>query len=210
MCISANASLKVFFSTIIGVFIIIEYGTKELKNYNILFSLGIMYAVFMQLVDYFIWIDLDCKKGYNKIVTKLAPMLLYSQPIIILLIGSLLFDNKQIPISLKIVNIFYGLYVIKNIVDNWDKNECTKLSKETGYLNWGWKWQPLGIIYFLLLLTNFLFFARNIYGITFMGLVLLLYIVLFIFKPKNAGELWCFSSPLILLIMFIQQRILKI
>jgi hypothetical protein len=189
------------------VYIIIEYGDKELKKYNILFSLGIMYAVFMQLIDYFIWNDLDCKKGYNKIATQLGPILLYSQPFIVLFMGSLLFPNKQIPIGLKILNVLYGLYAIKTIANHWNLKECTKVSKETGHLNWGWKWEPLIFIYFFLVAINFLFFARNVYGLTAITLVYLLFVVLKKMKPQNAGELWCFSSPVILITMFVLQKI---
>ena len=60
MCVSASASLKSFFSTLIFIGLLLKFGLKKLQKFNLFFSLTILYVILMQLIDYFIWIDIDC------------------------------------------------------------------------------------------------------------------------------------------------------
>ena len=74
MCINANASLSTFIFSIIGSIILIFFGNKKYHKENLLTGLLFIYVAFMQIFEYFMWIDLDDKKGYNKIATILAPL----------------------------------------------------------------------------------------------------------------------------------------
>ena len=46
----------------------------------------------MQLVDFGIWVDLGCKKGYNKFASIIGPIINYLQPIMPFLIAFLVLN----------------------------------------------------------------------------------------------------------------------
>jgi hypothetical protein len=212
MCISAEASLKSFFSTIIFIGLLLKFGLKKMQKFNLYFSLSSFYVILMQLIDYFIWVDLDCKKGFNKIATKLAPLLLFTQPLIMYLVGRKIFPEKKVPNSISIINILYFIYFIVNVIRNWNKNSCTGILEETGHLLWKWKWQPLGYFYLILIVINFSFYANHFYGITALGITLLLLLLMMIFRKENSGELWCFSAaaiPGIILVLQLYKKFIK-
>lgn len=212
MCVSASASLKSFFSTLIFIGLLLKFGLKKFQKFNLFFSLTILYVILMQLIDYFIWIDIDCKKGFNNVATKLGPIIMFSQPLIIYLLGRHIFLERKVPFLLTIINILYLVYLTINVIANWNKNNCTGILEETGHLLWKWKWQPQGYLYFALIAINFLFYANHFYGKTALGITILLLILVSFIRKKSSGELWCFSAaaiPGIILVLQLYKKFIK-
>ena len=165
MCISAEASLKSFFSTIIFIGLLLKFRIKKnARNLIYIFSISSFYVILIAVYRFFIWV-LD-KKGFNKIESKLAPLLLFTQPLIMYLVGRKIFPEKKVPNSISVINILYFIYFIINVIRNWNKNSCTGILEETGHLLWKWKWQPLGYFYLILIIINFSFYTNHFYGIT--------------------------------------------
>lgn len=86
MCISARASIVSFFTNLFSCIALIKFGRPELYFYNLITGFFMIFVSFMQLVDFGIWIDLDCKKGTNKLASILGPLLNHLQPIAMLAI----------------------------------------------------------------------------------------------------------------------------
>ena len=83
MCISARASVFSFLTNLFSCGALLKFGRKELYFYNLLFVIVLMFVSLMQLVDLGIWLDLDCKKGTNKIGSFLGPILNHLQPLVL-------------------------------------------------------------------------------------------------------------------------------
>ena len=83
MCISARASIISFLVNLVSCVALVKYGNNELKFYNTTIAIWMVYVSLMQLVDYGMWIDLDCKTGMNKLATILGPVLNHTQPLVI-------------------------------------------------------------------------------------------------------------------------------
>ena len=121
------------------------------------------------------------------------------------LLSKIIYPNKKLPNIIHIINLLYLIYLLFNLKTKWGYGNCTKISKDTGHLEWKWKWQIISIFYFSLIAINFLSVENNIYGHTAIWISLILYILTFVFKRKNAGELWCFSVILLPIIIFCLQ-----
>ena len=84
MCWNTSVSLNTFvFSMFVLLFIIYnntytEYKIKELQN--IWLCLFLASFIFMQLIEYFIWRNIN-DKYYNKLFSILGTLLIFSQPI---------------------------------------------------------------------------------------------------------------------------------
>ena len=79
MCFSATASILSFtLATAVSIILFI-IGTPTLKCLSI-FSI---YVAVMQLIEYILWKNIKCNK-INQFVTKLIPLYLYLQPIVLL------------------------------------------------------------------------------------------------------------------------------
>ena len=61
MCISARASVVSFFTNLFSCMALIKFGRPELYFYNLVFAGILIFVSLMQIVDFGMWIDLDCK-----------------------------------------------------------------------------------------------------------------------------------------------------
>lgn len=143
MCFSKELSLVSFFSGVCLSLALIIYGSKKYKMQNLLIGIFIIYVSLMQLVDYFIWIDLDCTKGYNKIASLLGYILNLTQPLFAVLLFYVLYGLNS-----TFLFICAGLYTIilmynfKKYID--DKPPCVvpicgyKENCDKKHLRWDW------------------------------------------------------------------------
>jgi hypothetical protein len=142
MCISARASINSFAFNIIGAILLVVFGNKEIKLYNIITAVFFAFVGLMQVVDFGMWIDLGCSLGTNKLASILGPFLNFLQPVAIFLIllfmlkktkiGKQLYDDKitkleeKYPIfrqfsiantkRLNIIHVLNIIYVIAIII----------------------------------------------------------------------------------------------
>tara|TARA_B100000902_G_C27319951_1_gene923691 strand:+ start:1925 stop:2674 length:750 start_codon:yes stop_codon:yes gene_type:complete len=96
MCISAEASINSFFFNLVSVILLIQYGNDNLKLYNLIIGMFAIFTSLMQLVDLGIWLDLDCKRGLNKFVSKVGPILNHLQPTMIFVIAFLVIKYTDV------------------------------------------------------------------------------------------------------------------
>ena len=66
MCYSRDLSLSSLLFGIFSSFTLIYLGNKESSSTNKAIGYYFLFVSFMQLVEYFIWIDIDCDNGFNK------------------------------------------------------------------------------------------------------------------------------------------------
>ena len=168
MCISANASLGAFSTNLIACVALILFGNKDLMHYNVFTAIFLTFVSLMQLVDYGIWKDLDCTKGYNKISSIAGPLLNFSQPILALLLavltlkytkkGKEIYQTKLKPMEsgifkhfsltsnkfnfLKAINLIYIIVFIFAMVAFFVKSntnpELLCTKVANGHLKWSW------------------------------------------------------------------------
>ena len=67
MCISAKVSLNVFSIGVILLLLLNILGNSQYKTHNLYLSFIFIFVILMQIVDYLIWKDIECKTGFNKI-----------------------------------------------------------------------------------------------------------------------------------------------
>jgi len=154
-------------------------------------SLIFLTIVFMQLIEYILWINPTCNM-YNQIASSFVPILLYLQPLLISLIISTMnagdgFFTKYIFYTLSILFLPF-LYLL----DSYGKfNNCIVAS--CGHLDWNI--DDLSFLnYFYYLLMIYLFFIlkdkmlRNI----FLSLSFIFFVYTKMFYKNTFGSVWCF------------------
>lgn len=209
MCFTKELSIKTFIFGLISSFLLIIYGNKESKNTNIVIGIFIIFVSLMQLIEYFIWVDLDCNKGLNKISLLLGPILNHLQPIIIFILCNIYLKSNNIiqPKLMYLLIIIYLIYIIERYYNyvKENKNKCIG-TNSSGHLDWPWKYNFNYIFYFIIeiiILTNY---TNNFNIILFYSVsYVLFFLSMFKFK-KNIGELWCFMVPGTPLINLILQK----
>jgi hypothetical protein len=106
MCYNANVSL---ISYIIGMI-----GNVYLYRLNYIpESIFYTFVIQMQLIEYFLWKNQECKKT-NEIVTKLGILINHLEPIA-LYIGILLFSINTLPLFVHVMVLIY-LVIIYNYI----------------------------------------------------------------------------------------------
>lgn len=212
MCYNKELSLTSFGIGLISSLVLIKLGNKESINTNKAIGIFIIFVSLMQLIDYFIWSDLDCKKGTNKIATFLGPIFNYLQPVIFaILTNYYLKSNNIIPMNYIILfNTVYVLYLLYILyIIHKKSNYCTKQGN-SGHLNWPWKHYFWLYAFFIISFINYTNFINNKNILT---LIIISYIILLlsITKVKEAaGELWCYFVPSLPFVLFGMQKIFNI
>lgn len=199
MCISSKASIFTFFFSIISSIILILFGNIKFKLENTIIGLVMIYVAFMQIFEYFIWIDLDNKKGYNKKASQLGALFNYTQPTILYIFSNIFMKKNNIYINL--LNLLYFIYFITKYYDFLNSKEVvTHVNNK--HLNWNWIKYFNFYFYALTLIINLCYFFTNIkYLIILFIIIIGTFMFSYIKFNQNTSELWCYIVayfPLIL------------
>ncbi len=74
MCFSKDLSLSSFIFGITDSFSLIYLGNEKSSNTNKMIGYYILFITFMQLIEYLIWLDIDCKSGLNNFASIIRPI----------------------------------------------------------------------------------------------------------------------------------------
>lgn len=215
MCWNKDISIIAFIFIIISCYILINLNNnkindKQLKQ-NKIIGFYILFVGIMQLIDYLIWIDLDCKKGFNKLSGILGPLFNYLQPTILIL-ALLIFTKLNFKslnlfeLFIIIVNILYFIYIIITYFVYLKGNICSNV--KSGHLKWSWGNNNIWIIlYFIVSGLNLILYYYYGYNLIPMILGILFLVLSIIYFNQNIGELWCFFVVLIPILEIIRQLI---
>ena len=213
MCFSANASITSFiFATTISI-ILFVIGTSTLKCLSI-FSI---YVAIMQLIEYILWKNIKCNK-INQFITKLIPIYLYLQPIVLL---ALIYYYDISYIQQKyILYILLGYLVIFCIIAyniiKLNRKVCSFIHNKS--LIWGSLRKKFNYIcsnalehvyqyYIYYIGLSIMLFIKEdcIYPIIYSSLSMLSYLYN-AYKRYEWHSYWCYSVnmiPLVLLIVYL-------
>lgn len=189
MCWNAEVSLNTFlFSSFILALVIYnnyftQYKIQELNNIWIYLFLASF--IFMQLIEFFIWKNIN-NKFYNNLFSICATILLIIQPIISIMILS----------NIKIRNLLLLLYlllVIPYSIDKFLNKNIHSVISESGHLRWKF-FDTAPIIWFCWL---FFFLFSFIYEKKYIGIIfglITLFITFINYKNDHTmWSMWCWS-----------------
>lgn len=213
MCYSADLSLTSLSFGIFASLMLINFGSKESSNTNKAIGYFFLFVTLMQLVEYFLWIDMDCVNGFNKAGALLGPILNHLQPVVLLVIATTFLEPANL-ISPSIVipaNILYLIYCgyqyVLYISD--ETNLCVK-TNECEHLDWTWKKDFNYIFYFAISFINVANFYTNTNLMVSFGISYILLIVSIFGFNKNVGEFWCLMVTGVPLINLFMENVLGI
>ena len=213
MCYSKDLSLT---SLIFGVFSslsLIYFGNQQSSSTNKAIGYFFLFVTLMQLVEYFLWIDLDCSNGFNKLGSLLGPILNHLQPIVLLVLANMFLQPANL-IDTKILipaNILYAFYVCVEYIKYVSEplNLCVG-TNACEHLDWSWKKDFNYTWYFIISFINVANFYTNTNLMVSFGLSYVLLIVSIFNFNKNVGEFWCLMVTGIPLINLFMENVLNI
>ena len=189
MCWNEHVSLNTFlFSSFVLLLILYNntYTQYKIKYFdNIWIYLFFISFISMQLIEFFIWRNID-NKFYNHIFSTMAAMLIFIQPVVSLMLLPNI-SLRNILLSAYLV-LFIPYFTYKYITNNVKSQVSNK-----GHLVW--LFFDTNMLLFLGWLFFFLFsfiYTQNFYGLIFC-------IVLFsisyynYYKDKTIGSMWCWG-----------------
>ena len=193
MCWNQYVSLNTFtFSTII--LILIAYNNKytpyKISELNNIFAyIFFMSFITMQLIEFFLWRNLN-NKDINRKLSIAGALLLMVQPIASLLMLKDDFTRKAMLTTYTIPAFAYFIYKV-----NTQSNFNTTVTP-TGHLRWNWlnqdKNKLLGLIWFFFLYFS-IFVEKQYYTAGIITLALLAVSYYSYNKEGSYGSLWCWS-----------------
>ena len=206
MCFSKSLSLTFFIFGIFSSIMLMLYGNPNNYNTNLAIGYYFIYVSFMQLIEYFIWSDLQCKNGLNKLGCIIGPLLNHFQPVIIFMLSKIYLQSNNIINDniLYIINIIYIIYVLYIYFAIYMKQKlCTKLNKYK-HIDWIWKYSFNYYIYWIILIINIYNYLDNEYIAITLFISTIFFIISYNNYHINIGEFWCLmvtSVPLIILLI---------
>ena len=195
MCWNEHVSLNTFlFSSFVLILIIYnnaytKYKIQELNNPWIYIFLASF--IFMQLIEFFIWRNIN-NKVYNNIFSILGILLILTQPVASLM----LLQNIQ----LRNLLIFtYLAFVIPFSMYKFSTKHIHSVLSKQGHLNWMFfGTNPITFLLWLFLLLFVFFYEKIWIGILF-GLISFLVVFINFANDKSVGSIWCWSINLIMI-----------
>lgn len=211
MCWNKDVSVIAFILIVVSSVILKYFGNKKIKNYNNILCYFFIFVGLMQIIDYLIWIDIDCKKGFNNLAGIFGILLNFLQPFILyLLINKFTNVNNNIINKIaKYINVMYLIIILILFINYIIKNNtyCSKV--KNGHIKWLWsnknhKWF---VLYNLVMIFNIYYLYKLKYNIIAPIISYILLLLSFIYFNQNIGELWCFFVVIIPSIELIRQLI---
>ena len=189
MCWNENVSLNTFlFSGFILALIIYnnaftKYKIQELNDKWV--YLFFASFIFMQLIEFFIWRNIN-NKFYNNIFSILATLLLIVQPILSIMIVTNVKLRNLLLISYLLLAVPYSIYKFSN-------SNIHSVISESGHLRWNFFYlNPIILIgWFFFFLFSFVY-EKKWLGLVF-GLSTLIIAFLNYTKDQTVWSMWCWS-----------------
>ena len=227
MCYNKETSLYAYIIGIVSSLVLFFYGDKYDKH----IAFFVFIFIQIQLAEFFMWKDQECKK-INHSATIFSHIILLLQPISVIL-GGLIFQTFSLPNFIVYIALFITLIpLIKAIITNI-KNKRTLCSREvnkTGHLEWDltsgdfdkWPSSNKAMYYTFLILFMFipwLFLKNRIKGVLSFAIIFLSFLFSKIdtkdinLKFEQWESKWCFIAviyPIIFLILKILPKKWKI
>ena len=204
MCYSANVSLTTFLLSIVTSSLLIKKSIGKYAKTTKIIAYFFIYIAVVQLLEYFMWIDLDCSNGFNKISTKLIPYIIYLQPCMIFFIGTLF--KKNLSPLLWLINLIY-LVVVVLILNSLNLQQCSKPGNN-GHLVWNRTFETMPIF----LICYFILAIINIFGVLDFTYAWFTFLILtlsfsysYFYIYGSIGEMWCFLGALLPIFILIYQ-----
>ena len=187
MCWNEHVSLNTFlFSSFVLLLILYNntYTQYKIAFFNNLWIyLFFVSFISMQLVEVFIWRNID-NKLYNHIFSTMAAMLIFIQPIVSLMILSNIPLRNKLLVAYLVVFIPYFAYIFIT-------NQMKSSISNKGHLIW-WFLGPNMLLLFgwvFFFLFSFIY-TQTFYGFLF-GAVLLCISFYNYYNDKTIGSMWC-------------------
>jgi len=194
MCYNANVSLGTY---IIGMIGSIYLYTLNYIPESILYT----FVIQMQLIEYFLWKNQECKKT-NEITTKLGIIINHLEPIAFY-IGILLFSMKTLPLFVHVMVLIYMIIIYNYInLNKINTIKCTTVNdKSKPHLYWEWNYKNMYeyvYLYFLIILVTLSIYGLE-NGIIQSGLICIGFIGSYIIygNTHSVGAMWCFYSSIL-------------
>lgn len=202
MCWNAEISLNTFlFSSAILILIIYNntYTQYKVNFFNNIYAyLFLLSFIFMQLVEFFLWKNINNKK-INHVLSVLGALLLFLQPAFSLMLISngklrnILLLIYVIPAITFFIYLFVTVYFYTTI-------------SQKNHLVWHWGPNNYGYILFAIWLffLVFSFFYEKQYLYIGFGLVFLILAFVIYNNDGSAKSIWCWSINIIMFILAIE------
>lgn len=204
MCWNAQVSLNTFF---VGAFAII---LAVLNGYPPPLLWFFASFISVQLMEFFIWYNID-NKSINRICTMaLLILILLVQPLM-----SILLLKKDHPTLMKYLLVAYSSVVgiiALLILLNGDipDNKFYSIPGANGHLIWGWAdTANIQTIYFYIMIAYLVFLftpliiTKNYWIVAIVGATFILSVIFF-WKYRTWGTMWCWTANIISLILIIK------
>lgn len=204
MCWNQYISLNTFTFSVFVLLLIAfnnKYSSYKLEEFtNPYMYFFIMSFVSMQLIEFFLWRNLN-NEFMNRLFSSLGLLLLTIQPIASLTL------LKNIPLRNKLITIYSIPSLIFIIYQFYTKKFITSIS-EAGHLKWDWtkshKIISILLYGFYLVFLYFSLFYNKQYISILLTLPLFFVIYLFYTKDDTAGSIWCWSINISMLYFLIK------
>ncbi len=189
MCWNASVSLNTFLFSIgvLGLIIYNNYFTHyKIKEFNNIWAyLFLASFIFIQLIEFFIWRNIN-NKFYNNIFSICATLLLIIQPIISIMLLS----------NIKLRNLLLLCYVLLSIpysIYKFNTQNIHTVISESGHLRWKFlDTTPLvWIIWLFFFLFSFIY-EKKYFGLIF-GLITLFISFINYKNDHTMWSMWCWS-----------------
>ena len=198
MCFSAPSSIGAFIVGIIGSYLLYNYGNKKYEKENQIYSIFLLYVIFMQLFDFIFWIDQKNKWNLNHIFTYIAPFFNLSQPLLLYILKIIYNKPKMNGIWDYLVLILNVIYAIVFLIGYCQFIKNTKpllILEKNGHLEWSWL-KYSNMLYFVAFIINIFYTSKMNYSILS---ALVIFLALFLSSKLNTkfvGEIWCFTASI--------------
>ena len=210
MCWNSDISMNTFiFSILTLIFIYLtntysKYKTKEFDNP--LIYLFFFQVALIQLIESFLWKNLK-NVNINKLLSHIMRYIIILQPYIIIL----MIQRTNIK---YLFLLFYTIFLLFQLIFNINKTQKHFHSTIgiNGNLSWEWmifkgNYNIILFIYILFYILSSLFINNHL--ITIFLIVSVLLSIIYYFKYKTFGSMWCWYSNLFLLYFLINILIIQ-